>query len=106
MASLIVIWVLGIICIYFAYLLSKEHERAKLLLDTSKALVAIINQYRGVVFESTYRARLRCEDEYLNEQASFEHAALIELMFRLGINDKYIAYLEEHYPDDFSRFQN
>ena len=106
MASLIVIWVLGIICVCFAYLLSKEHERVKLLLDTSKTLVAIINQDRWVVFESAYRARLRCEDEYLKEQASFEHAALIELMFRLGINDKYIAYLEEHYPDDFSRFQN
>lgn len=49
---------------------------------------------------------MRCEDEYLREQALFEHAALIELMFRLGINDKYIAYLEEHYPDDFSHFQN
>lgn len=106
MASLIVIWTLGITCIYFAYLLQKKHERVKLLLGTSKTLTAIINQYRGVVFESTYRARLRCEDEYLREQALFEHAALIELMFRLGINDKYIAYLEEHYPDDFSRFQN
>lgn len=84
----------------------KKARECKILLGTSKTLTAIINQYRGVVFESTYRARLRCEDEYLREQALFEHAALVELMFRLGINDKYIAYLEEHYPDDFSRFQN
>lgn len=29
MASLIVIWALGITCIYFAYLLQKKHERVK-----------------------------------------------------------------------------
>lgn len=65
-----------------------------------------LEHYQNGIFESTYRARLLCENNDFKEQALFEHAALVELMFRLGLTQKYFEFLQENYPDDLMRFEN